>query len=143
MRSDICFFRPFLLSRFITANETRLDVIIFAYEYHQLGSMIGRQDLALLTHEKQNVSLASFLMLTLLTPILLVAPTERDIRIINVVNNFYAAAAPSYSPTSKPPPSSPLFHPEGWRSLQIVTGLETLLNAEGVQFLLLRLRYVY
>jgi hypothetical protein len=107
-------------SRFLTAKETRLDAIIFAHEYQQLGSMIGRQDPAVLTQERQNASLASFLILTLLLPVLLVAPTERDIRIINVVNPFYAAAAPSYSPTSKPPPSSPLFHQEGWRSLQMV-----------------------
>ncbi|KAG2153403.1 hypothetical protein DEU56DRAFT_727130 [Suillus clintonianus] len=107
-------------SRFLTAKETRLDAIIFAHEYKQLGSMIGRQDPVILTQERQNASLASFLILTLLLPILLVAPTERDIRIINVVNPFYAAAAPTYSPTSKLPPSSPLFHQEGWRSLQTV-----------------------
>jgi hypothetical protein len=107
-------------SRFLTAKETRLDAIIFAHEYQQLGSMIGRQDPAVLTQERQNASSASFLILTLLLPVLLVAPTERDIRIINVVNPFYAAAAPSYSPTSTPPPTSSLFHQEGWRSLQMV-----------------------
>ncbi|KAG1774634.1 hypothetical protein EV702DRAFT_1123526 [Suillus placidus] len=83
MRSDICFF----------PKETRLDAIIFAHEYQQLGSII-----------------TSFLILILLLPVLLVAPTERDIRIINVLNSFYAAAAPSYSPTPKPPSSSSLFH---------------------------------
>lgn len=36
------------------------------------------------------------------------------------MNPFYAAAAPSYSPTSKPHPSSPLFDQEGWHSLQMV-----------------------
>ncbi|KAG2347606.1 hypothetical protein BDR05DRAFT_958371 [Suillus weaverae] len=107
-------------SRFLTAKETRLDAIIFAHEYQQLGSIIGRQDPAILTQERQNASLASFLILTLLLPVLLVAPTERDIRIINVVNPFYAAAVPSYSPTSKPPPTSPLFHQEGRRALQMV-----------------------
>ncbi|KAG1794176.1 uncharacterized protein HD556DRAFT_1371433 [Suillus plorans] len=107
-------------SRFLTAKETRLDGIVFAHEYQQLGSIIGRQDSAILTQERQNASLASFLILTLLLPILLVAPAERDIRIINVVNPFYAAAAPSFSPTSKPPPSSPVFHQEGWRSLQMI-----------------------
>ncbi|KAG0694949.1 hypothetical protein DFH29DRAFT_1005895 [Suillus ampliporus] len=107
-------------SRFLTAKETRLDAIIFAHEYQQLGSMIGSQDPAILTKQRQNASLASFLILTLLLPVLLVAPPERDIRIINVVNPFYAAAAPSYSPTSRPPPTSPLFHKEGWRSLQMV-----------------------
>ncbi|KAG1763669.1 hypothetical protein EV702DRAFT_1189833 [Suillus placidus] len=55
-------------SRFLTAKETRLDAIIFAHEYQQLGSII-----------------TSFLILILLLPVLLVAPTERDIRIINRV----------------------------------------------------------
>ncbi|KAG1855345.1 hypothetical protein DFJ58DRAFT_659921 [Suillus subalutaceus] len=107
-------------SRFLTAKENRLDAIIFAHEYQQLGSMIGRQDPAVLTQERQNVSLASFLILTLLLPVLLVAPAERDIRIINVINPFYAAAAPSYSPTFTPPLTSSLFHQEGRRSLQMV-----------------------
>ncbi|KAG1718828.1 hypothetical protein EDB19DRAFT_1899041 [Suillus lakei] len=100
-------------SRFLTVKETRPDAIIFAHEYQQLGSVIG----------ETKASLASFLFLTLLLPVLLIAPTERDIRIIDVVNPFYAAVAPSYggpSPTSTPPPTSPLFHPEGWRSLQMV-----------------------
>ncbi|KAG2369463.1 hypothetical protein BDR07DRAFT_1477080 [Suillus spraguei] len=107
-------------SRFLTAKETRLDAIIFAHEYQQLGSMISYQDPAVLTQERQNASLASFLITTLLLPVLLVAPPERDLRIISVVNPFYAAAAPSYSPTSRPPLTSPLFHQEGWRSLQMV-----------------------
>ncbi|KAG2335433.1 hypothetical protein BDR05DRAFT_978949 [Suillus weaverae] len=55
-------------SRFLTAKETRLDAIIFAHEYQQLGSIIS----------------PSFLILILLLPVLLVAPTERDIRIINM-----------------------------------------------------------
>jgi hypothetical protein len=36
------------------------------------------------------------------------------------MNHFYAAAAPSCSPTSWPYPPSPLFDQEGWRSLQMV-----------------------
>ncbi|KAG1774361.1 hypothetical protein EV702DRAFT_1124972, partial [Suillus placidus] len=74
MRSDICFF----------PKETRLDAIILAHEYKQLGSIIGRQDPAILTQNRHHASLASFLILTLLLPVLLVAPTERDVRIINV-----------------------------------------------------------
>ncbi|KAG2353555.1 hypothetical protein BDR07DRAFT_700878 [Suillus spraguei] len=77
--------------------------------------MIGRQNPVVLTP-----SLASLLILTLLLPVLLVAPTECDIRIINFIDPFYAAAAPSYSPTFTPPPTPPLFHQEGQRSLQMV-----------------------
>lgn len=107
-------------SRFLTGKETRLDAIVFAHEYQQLGSIISRHDTALLFKQRQDASLATFLIITLLLPILLVAPTERDIRIVNVINPFYAAAAPSYSPTSKLPPTSSLFHQEGWRSLQMI-----------------------
>lgn len=35
--------------------------------------------------------------MTLLLPALLVAPIERDIRIVSVINPFYAAALPSFS----------------------------------------------
>jgi len=107
-------------SRFLTAKETRLDAIVFAHEYQQLGSIISRHDPVTLLKQRQDASFATFLIITLLLPVLLVAPTERDIRIINVINPFYAAAAPSYSPTSNPPPTSPLFHQEGWRSLQTI-----------------------
>jgi len=41
-------------------------------------------------------AMATFLLITLLLPAMLVAPIERDIRIINVVNPFYAAAIPRF-----------------------------------------------
>jgi hypothetical protein len=107
-------------SRFLTGKETRLDAIVFAHEYQQLGSVIGRREAAPLIKQRQDASLATFLIITLLLPVLLVAPTERDIRIINVINPFYAAAAPSYSPASKPTLTSSLFHQEGWRSLHMI-----------------------
>jgi hypothetical protein len=107
-------------SRFLTGKETRLDAIVFAHEYQQLGSVIGRREAAPLIKQRQDASLATFLIITLLLPVLLVAPTERDIRIINVINPFYAAAAPSYSPASKPTLPSSLFHQEGWRSLHMI-----------------------
>jgi len=107
-------------SRFLSGKETRLDAIVFAHEYQQLGSIIGRHDTTPLIRQRRDGSLATFLLITLLLPVLLVAPTERDIRIINVINPFYAAAAPSYTPTSTPPPTSSLFHQEGWRSLQMI-----------------------
>ena len=37
-------------------------------------------------------SLSTFLITTFVLPTLLVAPSERDIRIINVINPFHAAA---------------------------------------------------
>ncbi|KAG2353545.1 hypothetical protein BDR07DRAFT_1309132, partial [Suillus spraguei] len=98
--------------------ETRLNAIIFAHQYQQLRSMINPHDPTVLTQERQDALLASFLILILL-PDILVSPTERDIRVINVVNPFYVAAAPSYSTISTPPQTSPLFHKKGWRSLQM------------------------
>ncbi|KAJ3888097.1 hypothetical protein GG344DRAFT_17332, partial [Lentinula edodes] len=82
---------------------------------------------------------ASFL-LTLLLPFLLTAPTERDIRIINVVNRFYAAAsAPSFSSafydsltSDKPPPPNSTSLTEGTRSLRnviLIRHLQRILDA--------------
>jgi len=49
-----------------------------------------------------------------------VAPVERDIRIINVVNPYYAAAARSFSPSLVAPQSqSSTFLQEGQRSLRM------------------------
>ncbi|EDR07847.1 uncharacterized protein LACBIDRAFT_327593 [Laccaria bicolor S238N-H82] len=77
-------------TRFLTRQDQRIDAIIFAHEYHQIGSFFSRKDKE---KERNAGSLAAFLITTLLLPALLVAPVERDIRIINVVNPFYAAAA--------------------------------------------------
>ncbi|GAW10600.1 hypothetical protein LENED_012889 [Lentinula edodes] len=78
--------------------------------------------------EREQLSLASFLLITLLLPSLLTAPTERDIRIINVVNRFYAAAsASSFSSafydsltSDKTPPLNSTFLAEGTRSLRTI-----------------------
>ncbi|KAF9231967.1 hypothetical protein BU15DRAFT_81781 [Melanogaster broomeanus] len=107
-------------SGFIAGKETRLDAIIFAHEYQQIGSLLSRDNPAELTKHRRELSLATFLIVTLLLPILLVAPVERDIRIISVVNPFYAAASSKYSVVDVPPPISPLFQLEGRRSLEMV-----------------------
>jgi len=75
-----------------------------------------------LEKEGKEGSLATFLMTTLLLPALLVAPVERDIRIINVVNPFYAAAVPTFSPSFDAllPTQSSRFLQEGRRSLRMV-----------------------
>jgi hypothetical protein len=60
-------------------------------------------------------------MTTLLLPILLVAPQERDIRILNVVNPFYAAALKSFSPVLDPSQTEKsIILQEGRRSLQTI-----------------------
>ena len=121
-------------TRFLTSQDQRLDAIVFAHEHEHIGIpglfVITRNDEALKEEEKEREagSLATFLIITLLLPALLVAPPERDIRIVNVVNPFYAAAAssipflPSFS-ASSPPPSSkpkPIFLQEGIRSLRTI-----------------------
>jgi hypothetical protein len=84
--------------------DNRLDGIIFAHEYQHIGvprflrtkpSRTSPQDREEDEKQRESASLATFLITTLLLPVLLVAPVERDIRIINVVNPFYAAAAAS------------------------------------------------
>lgn len=107
-------------TRFITGKDTRLDAIVFAHEYQPIGSVLAPDDPAELAQRRRASSLATFLMITLLLPILLVAPIERDIRIINVVNPFYAAASLTYSVTERASPSTPLFKQEGRRSLETI-----------------------
>ncbi|TRM70434.1 hypothetical protein BD626DRAFT_544786 [Schizophyllum amplum] len=82
-------------TRFLTGNDTRLDSIIFAHEGPHIGKVIGARKSSEVADEKHRSarSLATFLLTTLLLPALLVAPSERDIRILHVVNPFYAAGA--------------------------------------------------
>ena len=108
-------------SRFLTTEENRLDGIVFAHEYAHIGSPLPTKSTPLEDEmERQTRSLATFLITTLLLPILLVAPTERDIRIVNVINPFYAAAVTNFSPTAEMLPEKPsIFLQEGKRSLQM------------------------
>jgi len=84
-------------TRFLTGQDQRLDAIVFAHEYRIIGSLVGGSDAKNLAEKRETASLATFLMLTLLLPALLVEPAERDIRIVNVVNPFYAASAPLFT----------------------------------------------
>ncbi|KAG5644298.1 hypothetical protein DXG03_008716 [Asterophora parasitica] len=112
-------------TRFLTGSDQRIDAIIFAHEYQHIGSagVVSRtqssKDSAL---KREADSLATFLITTLLLPALLVAPVERDIRVITVVNPFYAAAAgPLFTipfPSLSSPPSTSIFLQEGLRSLR-------------------------
>ncbi|KAL1669505.1 hypothetical protein GGF50DRAFT_44263 [Schizophyllum commune] len=82
-------------TRFLTGNDTRLDAIVFAHEAPAVGRIVGGRaaDQAEDAKRRSVRSLATFLITTLLLPALLVAPPERDIRIVHVVNPFYAAGA--------------------------------------------------
>ena len=92
--------------RFVnTENEKdrRVDALIMAHEYGHIGAWgIGIESLADLRNEenmkRDELTMATFLFTTLLLPALLVAPIERDIRIINFVNPIYGAAAPAFNP---------------------------------------------
>ncbi|KAF8557819.1 hypothetical protein OG21DRAFT_1504784 [Imleria badia] len=105
---------------FITGKDTRLDAIVFAHEYQPIGSLLVPDDPAELAKRRRASSLATFLIITLLLPVLLVAPAERDIRIINVVNPFYAAASLTSSITEVLSPTAPQFKLEGRRALETV-----------------------
>ncbi|KAF8222065.1 hypothetical protein L208DRAFT_1413928 [Tricholoma matsutake] len=110
-------------TRFLTAKDQRVDAIIFAHEYQHIGSttLLSRTSALENASKREAGSLATFLIITLLLPALLLAPVERDIRVINVVNPFYAAAAgPSFSIpfSSQPSKSKSVFLQEGIRSLR-------------------------
>ena len=118
-----------------TKTDTRLDGILFAHEYQHIGvpRLFRRIAIDEEKQKRESNSLSTFLITTLLLPALLVAPPERDIRIINVVNPFYAAAAASlrtsnvfdpsfthFTTSSSSSSSKSLFLDEGFRSLRTV-----------------------
>jgi NAD(P)-dependent dehydrogenase (short-subunit alcohol dehydrogenase family) len=121
-------------TRFVSAENKRVDAVIFAHEYQHLGAfkLFSTSSEEVVQAERDIKSLATFLMTTLLLPALLVSPVERDIRIINIVNRFYAAAAaapsisfklPTLTPlTSDAPPLKPssMFLAESTRSLRSI-----------------------
>ncbi|PIL33747.1 hypothetical protein GSI_04372 [Ganoderma sinense ZZ0214-1] len=123
---------------FLTQNDTRIDALIFAHEYPSIGRIWffggnARKDKEQREADRrESASLASFLITTLLLPALLVAPVERDIRVVSVVNPFYAAALPTFpaflasTPTSPPPSTQPIVIAEGHRALRTVVVIRHL-----------------
>lgn len=118
-------------TKFLVGNEHRLDAVIFAHEYEQIGPLFPTKEERRNCEEKRAVySDSTFLMITLLLPTLLVAPAERDIRIINVVNPFYAAAVPFFP--NPPARQGSQFVREGYRSLRsaaLMRHLQRVLDA--------------
>lgn len=124
---------------FVKGEEQRIDAIIFAHEYATIGSIFSRGS-AEKDRQRQAASCSTFLLTTLLLPALLVAPVERDIRLITLINPFYAAAAPLFSNKFAPsPPNAPtssvsksLFFTEGQRALRtavLMRHLQRILDA--------------
>jgi hypothetical protein len=104
-------------------REQRLDAIIFGHEYRHVGGLFSSRRKNKGTREREESSLGTFLMSTMLLPALLVAPVERDIRIINIINPFYAAAVPTFSPSDSfdslsSSSKSSFLLPEGTRALR-------------------------
>lgn len=99
-------------------SEKRLDAVIFAHEYAPIGTLFSHRSTEL-EKQRQIASGATFLFVTLLLPLLLTAPVERDIRLITLVNPFYAAAARVFTASaSASSASSSLLLTEGRRSLR-------------------------
>ncbi|KAJ7504811.1 hypothetical protein B0H11DRAFT_1979462 [Mycena galericulata] len=117
-------------------TETRVDALVCVHEYRHIGafSFLRRKtsfEIAQEEQDRETASLVTFLLTTLLLPALLVAPVERDIRIINVVNRWYPAAAAkldvslpssinSTSPSTAKAETTPTFLAEGQRALRTV-----------------------
>ncbi|KAI0688989.1 hypothetical protein BC835DRAFT_1418884 [Cytidiella melzeri] len=125
-------------TKFLTGDDQRLDAVVFAHEYACIGSFFGSK--AQLKEQREAASLATFLISTLLLPALLVAPVERDIRIVHLVNPFYAAANPTFtsdlvssmSTETQTTVSRPLLQMEGHRALRTIVfsrHLQRILNA--------------
>lgn len=106
-------------TKFLTGNEHRIDAIIFSHEYEHIGPAFASADEKHACEDRRAAaSDGTFLMTTLLLPTLLVTPPERDIRIINVVNPFYAAAVPFFP--NPPPARAGHFAREGYRALRTI-----------------------
>lgn len=126
-------------TKYLTGNDQRIDALLFAHEYMGIGALFGPGESN--REKRESGSLATFLMMTLLLPSLLVAPIERDIRIINVINPFYAAVVPTFTSTltkSFTPSTEslkkqePLFVSEGHRALRtaiLTRHIQRVLNA--------------
>jgi hypothetical protein len=98
-------------------SEQRLDAVIFAHEYAPIGNVFSHRGPDF-EEQRQTASCATFLLITLLLPLLLAAPVERDIRLITLINPFYAAAARVFSLSGPSRGSSSLFLTEGRRALR-------------------------
>ncbi|KAJ7057882.1 hypothetical protein C8F01DRAFT_991780 [Mycena amicta] len=113
-------------------QEQRIDAVVFAHEYRHIG-VVGRGNSEGDDLKRESGALATFLLTTLLLPVLLTAPPERDIRLINVVNRFYPAAnTTSYSFAFNPTKRPSTFLAEGIRSLRtvvLVRHLQRILDA--------------
>lgn len=104
------------------ASEFRLDTIIFAHEYGHIGGWRSKSREEE-TRRREEGLLATFFFTTLLLPVLLTAPSDRDIRVINLVNPFYSAAIPQFDPsqpTQQPDASTSIWREEGRRSLRSI-----------------------
>ncbi|KAI0032398.1 hypothetical protein K488DRAFT_50003 [Vararia minispora EC-137] len=126
--------RAFVASLVKTENQ-RIDAVVFAHEYAPMDSIFGTKarPRAAVDKERREASAATFLLITLLLPLLLVAPVERDIRLITLINPFYAAAAGRFAvpaPTARRP--APLLFAEGRRALRsavLMRHLQRVLDA--------------
>lgn len=107
----------------LESDPPRIDAVIFAHEYTHIGAFRGSKA------EKEKESairlqgrLASFFFTTLLLPVFLTAPQDRDIRFINLVSPFYGAAIPSYDPKAAQDetPTTSIWIEEGRRSLKTI-----------------------
>jgi NAD(P)-dependent dehydrogenase (short-subunit alcohol dehydrogenase family) len=100
----------------------RLDAVVFAHEYPHIGVFKGTADEKRTeTRRRLEGRLATFFFTTLLLPVLLTAPQERDIRFINIVSPFYGAAIPSFKMEgSEQTSSGSIWIDEGRRSLQSI-----------------------
>ncbi|KAF9513780.1 hypothetical protein BS47DRAFT_1295770 [Hydnum rufescens UP504] len=108
------------------AESQRVDALVMTHEYPHVDSApiaTASSSISDVDADEHRLrpTLASFLLTTLILPSLLRAPSDRDIRIVNVVNPAYAAAIPSFSPTSLAPAKKcSTFTKEGYRSLRAI-----------------------
>ncbi|KAL5512532.1 hypothetical protein ACEPAG_3185 [Sanghuangporus baumii] len=106
-------------TNFLTGKDQRLDAIVFAHEYEHVGPLYASKgEKATCEETRSAANDSTFLIITLLLPTLLVAPAERDIRIVSIINPFYAAAVPRFP--QSPPVEGSQFLRQGYYALRTV-----------------------
>ncbi|KAG8904058.1 hypothetical protein FRB99_002329 [Tulasnella sp. 403] len=113
----------------LNSEAPRVDAIVFLHEYTHVGMWtalgVSKTQRQQENETRDAAAFGTFLFSTTFLPFLLRTSSDRDVRIINVVNPVYAAAVSSFNPES-PSAMSPdaatasTLHLEGERSLRSI-----------------------
>ncbi|KAG8962665.1 hypothetical protein FRC03_003918 [Tulasnella sp. 419] len=116
----------------------RVDALLFAHEYSHIGLFRSSKEKTRMDEDslRRRRGLGTFFFINQMLPFLLKLPSDRDIRIINIVNPLYATATPTFDPLETPGTNNQksVSIEEGRRSLRSIIfarHLQRVLDALG------------